>query len=286
MSDRNLNRVWLVSEPVVDGGDSFMTEPMEFGLLGPLVVRCGGLTVPVPRGKQRAVLAALLLNANQTVSLDSLAEALWGLETPPSARVTVQNYVKRLRILLGQAHRTRISTEPRGYRMHVKPGELDVSRFGALAHATLAAAREKEWELTADSARAALALWRGDPLTDVEAEVLAAKEVPPLVEMRLQVLEARLGAHLQLGWHAVMIPELCRLIRQYPLRERLYRLQMLALHRDGQRGAALAVYRQARRVLLEELGTEPSPDLRELNQRILAGRHLPETMVTPADAVH
>jgi DNA-binding SARP family transcriptional activator len=141
---------------------------MEFGLLGPLMVRRGGAEVPVPPGKQRAVLAALLLKANRVVAVDELAEALWGEEPPVSARASVQNYVKRLRASLGEAGRSHITTEPGGYLISVAAGELDMTRFEGLLGAARAAARDGSWAAAADQAGTALALWRGEPLADVD----------------------------------------------------------------------------------------------------------------------
>ena len=241
----------------------------EFCLLGPLVVRRDGVPVPVPAGKQRAVLAVLLLNAGQVVRLDELAETLWGADPPPSARVTVQNHVMRLRQALGQADRTRIATQPGGYLIRVAAGELDVSRFEALLRAARAAARDGSWDRSAARARAALSLWRGEPLADAGSEVLVLREVPRLAEMRLQALEARIEADLQMGDHAGVIGELRQLAGRYPLRERLHGLLMRALYRDGRQGEALAAYRQARVVLVTELGAEPGAGLRELQQQIL-----------------
>jgi len=242
---------------------------MEFCLLGPLVVRSEGVVVPVPAGKQRAVLAALLLDAGRVVGLDELAEVLWGAGPPRSARVTLQNHVMRLRQALGEASRHRIATEPGGYRIRVGAGELDVSRFEALLADAQAAARDGFWEASAGRARAALALWRGEPLADTGSEVLAEREVPRLAELRLQALEARIEADLHLGHHAGVIGELRQLAGLHPLREHLHGLLMLALYRDGRTGESLAAYRQARAVLVEELGIEPGAGLRELQQQIL-----------------
>jgi DNA-binding SARP family transcriptional activator/tetratricopeptide (TPR) repeat protein len=225
--------------------------------------------IPIQAGKQRAVLAALLLNAGRVVSVEELAEALWGPGPPPSARVTVQNYVKRLRRALGDTSGTRIATRPGGYVIGVGVGELDVARFEELLGDARAAAREGSWETAAGHARAALALWRGDPLADVGLELLAAREVPRLAELRLQALEAGIEADLHLGRHADVIAELQQLTRSHPLRERLHALQMLALYRDDRQGDALAAYRLGRRILVEELGVEPGPELRRLYQQIL-----------------
>jgi DNA-binding SARP family transcriptional activator/Flp pilus assembly protein TadD len=242
---------------------------MEFGLIGPLTVRCDGAAVPVAPGKQRAVLAALLLDAGRVVPVDELAEALWGPEPPASARVTVQNYVMRLRKALGVAGRDLITTQPGGYLISVLPGEVDVARFAALVCAARSAARAGEWDAAAAGSRAALALWRGEPLSDVGSEALARREVPRLAELRLQALEARIEADLRAGRQAEVIAEAQALAAEHPLRERLHALLMLALHRDGRSGEALAAYQQARRVLVTELGAEPGAALRELHQQIL-----------------
>jgi hypothetical protein len=145
---------------------------LEFCLLGPLVVRRDGIAVPVPGGKPRAVLAALLLDASELVTVGQLAEVLWGADPPPSARVSVQNHVKRLRQALGEAGRPRIVTRPGGYLMHLEAGELDVSRFQDSLARAQAAARDRRWEQVSAQA-AALLLWRGEPRVDAGSELLA-----------------------------------------------------------------------------------------------------------------
>jgi DNA-binding SARP family transcriptional activator len=235
------------------------------------MVRISGVVVPVQKGKQRALLAALLLNAGRAVSLDELAEALWGPDPPPSARVTIQNYVMRLRKALGDTGTSRIGTLPSGYAIRVDASELDVARFEDLLSAARAATREGRWQDAADQARSAVSLWRGDPLADVGSELLADREVPRLAEMRLQALETRIDADLHLGCHADVITELRRLVARDPLRERLHAQLMLALYRDGRQAEALAAFQRARQVLVEELGAEPGPGLRELHQQILTG---------------
>ena len=227
--------------------------------------------MPVRRGRHRIVLAMLLLNAGRVVSADQLAEALWGQELPPSTRVTTRNYVMRLRQALGDVAADRIRTRPPGYLIDVNPGELDTSRFEALLTSARTAARSGSWDTAASQAGAALALWRGDPLADVESETLILREVPRLTELRLQAWETLIEADLLRERQGEAIAELERLVAAHPLREHLQALLMLALYRSGRQADALSTYRRAREVLVEELGAEPGAELRELHQRILAG---------------
>jgi DNA-binding SARP family transcriptional activator/tetratricopeptide (TPR) repeat protein len=251
---------------------------LEFGLLGPLLVRAGGTTLPVTQASPRAVLAALLLNAGRPVSADDLTETLWGGEPPPSAPVSLRNYVMRLRRSLGPAA-ARIRTQPPGYLITVQPGELDLARFEDLLESARIAARSGSWEAAAGHAGAALGIWRGEPLADVASDALAMREVPRLTELRLQAVEISADARLRLGRHAEVVGELERVAAAHPLRERLSGLLMLGLNGDGRRADALEVYQHVRRVLVSELGLEPGAELRELQQRILtgdtAGGHLP-----------
>ena len=271
-----------------------MTTRLEFCLLGPVVVRCGGVALPVPRGRQRAVLAVLLLNAGRVVSVSEIAETLWGPTSLPSASATVRNYVKRLRRVLGDADQARIVTRSPGYLIRVDPGELDVARFEVLLDGARNAARGGSWAAAADQARSALALWRGEPLADVESQALALTEIPRLAELHLQAAELRVDAELRLGRHGAVIAELERMAAAHPLREHLHALLMLALYRDGRRAEALAAYRHARRVLVAELGAEPGAELRELHQQILttspalagpASGQLPPDAARPGPAV-
>ncbi len=248
-----------------------MPAEMEFCLLGPLAVRHAGTTLPVTAARQRAVLAALLLSAGRTVGPDELAEALWGSAPPRTARVSIQNYVMRLRRALGEAGPARIRTLPGGYAISVADGELDVSRFETLAESARTAAQQRSWPDAAERAGAALALWQGEPLADAGSELLASRHQPRLTELWLAAAETRAEARLHLGRAAAAIAELRQLAAEHPLRERLHGLLMAALQQDGRSGEALAAYQQARRVLVAELGAEPGPELRELHRRILAG---------------
>jgi tetratricopeptide (TPR) repeat protein len=183
--------------------------------------------------------------------------------------VTLQNYVKRLRQALGPLGYQRIVTRPAGYLIEVMPGELDVTRFTELQAAAARAARVASWDVMSAKLSEALGLWRGRPLADVPSGVLVAGAVPRLTEMRLEALEARVEADLHLGRHREVVAEVRGLAAAEPLRERLAELLMLALYRSGQQASALEAYRQVRRHLVEQIGIEPGPGLRELNQRIL-----------------
>jgi DNA-binding SARP family transcriptional activator/tetratricopeptide (TPR) repeat protein len=270
----------------------------EFCLLGPLLVRARGAALPALPGKQRVLLATLLLQGNRMVALDQLAEAIWGDMPPASAHGTLRDYVKELRKQLAAIGESRIATVPGGYVFRIGPGELDVLSFEELRAEAMRAVRDRAWARASDRWRAAELLWRGEPLADVPSELLRAREVPRLTELRLQALESRIEADLQLGRHADVIADLRQLTVMQPLRERLHALLMLALYRDGQQAAAQAVFREVRAVLIEELGTEPGAVLRQLHQQILAadpaldlpapangGRAAPETVAGQPPAI-
>jgi DNA-binding SARP family transcriptional activator/Tfp pilus assembly protein PilF len=257
---------------------------MEFGLLGPLVVRSGETVMPVPSGKQRALLALLLLSAGRVVPVDDIAEALWGAAPPPSAPVTVRNYVRRLRQALGAEGRERIIFRQGGYLISVGADELDVTRFGNLLASARAAERTGSWDQAARLARQALSLWRGEPLADVECDALALREGPRLAELRLQAVETRVAADLQLGCHNEVLAELQLLAAEHPLREHLHALLMLALYRSGRQAEALTAYQQARTVLVNELGVEPGSELRAAHQHILAAE--PVDLPQPPDTAN
>jgi DNA-binding SARP family transcriptional activator len=257
-----------------------VTGETEYGLLGPLAVRRDGAQIPIPPGQQRVLLAALLLQAGRPARVDELGALLWAEHQPASMRLSLQHCVMRLRRSLGADGAQIIVTEPGGYRIRVGPGELDITRFEAALAAGREAARAGSWPEAAAQLAAGLALWRGEPLSGVESDDLAARELPRLAELRLQALEARIDADLHLGRHSDVIVELRQLTAAQPLRERLHALLMLALYRDGQQAGALAAYQAARGVLVDELGTEPGRDLQRLHQQVLAGD--PELAAAPA----
>jgi DNA-binding SARP family transcriptional activator len=243
----------------------------QFGLLGPLLVRRGEAAVPIPAGKQRVLLTALLLSPGRAVPADELADLLWEAGPPPSARGTVHNYVKRLRQALDDADRTLVTTQTEGYLLRVPPGEVDIARFEMMIAGARQALRAGRCEQAARELRDALSLWRGQPLADVPCDRLVVRHAPRLEEMRWQALEARIEADLGCGRPSDVLPELRALVAAEPLRERLHSLLMLALYREGRQSDALAAFRRARRVLIDEVGVEPGPGLRRLHQQILDG---------------
>jgi hypothetical protein len=173
---------------------------VDFCLLGPLTVRCQDAIVPIARGRQRALLAALLLDAGTPVQVNQLIDALWGAAPPASARACLHNQVNRLRDGLGAAG-ARVRTEPGGYLMHVEPGELDVTRMQDLVASARAAARGNFWKDASSVAASAMLLWRGEPLTGVSSAALA-RRIPQLTEVYLQAVDVRLEAELNLGHSA------------------------------------------------------------------------------------
>jgi DNA-binding SARP family transcriptional activator len=251
---------------------------MDFRILGPLQVTEGGRTIPVSAPKQRVVLASLLLRPNLVVSAAELIERLWGADPPAGSRTTLQGYVLRLRRTLNVAGV--IGTEPSGYLLRVRPDQIDLCRFEALLAAADQAAAEGDTGAEADQLRDALALWRGVPLADIESDSLRRDEGPRLAERWAVTLERRIDADLRLGRHLDLIPELAALVAAHPLREGLHAQRMLTLYRAGRRAEALAAYREARKVLVAELGIEPGARLRDLERAILLGDDLgPEPLV-------
>ncbi len=247
-----------------------MMDGLDFGLLGTVSVRHDGAAIPIRSPMSRNVLAALLLDANRIVSTERLIEVLWGDAPPASATASLHNHIGRLRALLGTNARARIQAVPPGYLIQVNDGELDLESFTGLARCGREANQAGDWDAAARDLSAALDLWRGDPLADVTSAALREVEVPRLTELRLETLEARITLDLQLGRAAEVVIELGALTAEYPLRERLRALLMLAYYRTGRQAEALAVYQAARDVLVEELGVEPGDELRQLQQRILA----------------
>jgi DNA-binding SARP family transcriptional activator len=235
---------------------------LEFRILGPLEVLDEGAEVRLGGRNQRALLAVLLLNANRPVSTERLVDLLWGENPPRTATTSLQNTVSQLRRLLGSGF---LQTRPAGYVLEVDESQLDLSRFELLLRRARAAEpAERSLQL-----HEALELWRGPALADFELETFAQEHIRHLEELRLEALEERIAADLEVGLDAELVTELESLVAQHPLRERLRAQLMLALYRSGRQAEALTAYHDARRTLVEELGIEPGPELHDLYGSIL-----------------
>ena len=237
---------------------------MRFSLLGSL--EASGEDGPVPLGgpKQRIVLAHLVLGANKVVSAEHLIDALWGEELPEDPKSTLQVYVSRLRSALGP---DAVEAQAPGYVLRADRDEVDALRFEDLLGA--ARGNGSDPRVTDEILAEALELWRGPALADLSGEPSLTGEIARLEELRLQALEEKIDARLDLGRHVQVIAELEGLTQTHPLRERLWRALMLALYRSDRQAEALAAFERARTVLAEELGIDPSRDLQLLHERIL-----------------
>jgi DNA-binding SARP family transcriptional activator len=217
--------------------------------------------------KPKAVIAVLLMHANEPVSAERLALALWGEEASRSAIKTVRVHVSRLRKALGDPDI--LTTTPAGYRLRVRRGELDAHRFEDLVEDGRRALADGQPDEAAAILCEALALWRGPALAEVALEPFAGIEVARLEEQRLAALELRVQADLVAGRHREIVAELQRLVVDHPTREQLTGQLMLALYRSDRQTAALETYATARRILVNQVGVEPGPMLRDLHRAIL-----------------
>ena len=242
---------------------------MDFRILGPVEARAQGRPLAVAGGRQRALLALLLLRAGEPISRDRLIEELWGERPPAGAVKTVQAVVSRLRRALG-AEGGRLVGGAAGYRLQVEPDELDLARFERLCEEGRRALLGGRPERAGARLRAALEEWRGPALADVALEPFAPPEVARLEELRAAAVEDRVEADLALGRGADLVPELEALVAREPLRERRHGQLMLALYHAGRQGDALDAYRDAVRILDSEVGVRPGPELERLQQAIIA----------------
>ena len=252
----------------------------EFRLLGPLEAALDGRSLALGGPKQRALLALLLLHANEVVPAERALDAIWPGADPSSAARSLQVYVSSLRKALGDAA-SALETRPGGYVLTVVAEDLDVLRFEKLAAHGRQALQEGNADHASVLLRHALALWRGPVLADLRYEDFAQGAVARLEELRLTTIEERIEADLALGRHAELTPELEGLVAEHPLRERLRRQLMVALYRSGRQADALAAFQDARRTLSEELGLQPGPELKELELAIL--RHDAALSVEPPE---
>ncbi|MEV6393653.1 BTAD domain-containing putative transcriptional regulator [Streptomyces sp. NPDC051907] len=262
--------------PVQSGGVD-----LRFSVLGPVRAWRGGEPLPSGSPQQRALLAALLLRDGRTATASELIDAIWGEDPPSQALAAVRTYASRLRkVLTLQA----LVSESGGYAIRVRRDALDLSvaqELAAEAEKSRAAGDRCQARALVDKS---LGLWDGEPLANVPGPY-AENQRARLEEWRLQLLETRLDLDLEVGCHAGAVSELTALTAAHPLRERLRELLMLALYRSGRQAEALAVYADTRRLLAEELGVDPRPELSRLQQRILqADEELARPSEEPAPA--
>jgi predicted ATPase/DNA-binding SARP family transcriptional activator len=239
---------------------------VQFRILGPIEAVLGDGPAALGAPKQRGLLALLLVNRRRVVTAEQLIDGLWGEAPPASALQSLQVYVHGLRRALGGE---RIETAGRGYRVVVAEDELDLDRFERMLERGRAALQAGRADDAADDLREALAVWRGPALADLPEETRRAAEAERLEELRLTALELRFDAELAGGRHDAVVAELETLTTEHPYRERFLEQRLLALYRCGRQAEALEVYRNAREVLAEDLGLDPSPALQELERAIL-----------------
>lgn len=239
---------------------------MEVRILGPLEVRGESGPILATTPKERAVLEVLALRGGDVVPTEVLIDALWGFEPPRSAPKSLQSHVSRLRRVLPAGA---ISTEGAGYRLTVSPEDVDAHRFERFVAAGRQAVDGGDPRRAIRLLDRALDLWRGSPLTDLSDSHLRVGQTVRLEELRLAAGEARVDAHLALGHQEAMVAELEALVTEHPLRERFWAQLMLALYRSDRRADALGVYQRLGDLLREELGIDPSNEVRELEAQIL-----------------
>ncbi|MGE5291570.1 MAG: BTAD domain-containing putative transcriptional regulator, partial [Micromonosporaceae bacterium] len=262
---------------------------MQFRVLGPLEVIADGRTIELSAAKHRALVAALLVHANQAVSADRLIDALWDSQPPASAAKTLQTYVSQLRRDLepatgGGDWRT-LRTVEGGYRLQVDPDAFDAACFERLTDEGRRALTRLDATSAAAWLREGLALWRGPAYGELAAAPFAHAEAARLEELRLAALELRAEAELALGGHAELVGVLEELVEREPFRERLWGHLMLALYRSGRQAEALGAYRRLRDSLADQLGIDPGPQLRQLEERILRQDPSLDLAATPAVSV-
>jgi basic membrane lipoprotein Med (substrate-binding protein (PBP1-ABC) superfamily)/DNA-binding SARP family transcriptional activator len=263
-------------EPWLAGGETSESESIRFRILGALEATVGDRALELGGGKQRAVLAALLLRAGEVVPGERLVDAIWGDSPPPSAAHSLEVYVSRLRQTLA-LHGVSLQRGGGGYRIGLGEAVLDSRVFeGLVDEASKAAAAGDDGRAAALATRA-LGLWGGPVVAGVPLHMDGRADAERLDELRSRALEIRVDAELALGGHAELVSELRRLVEENPHRERLVAQLMVALYRSGRQAEALAAYEKTRRVLMDDLGIHPRPELQRLSGQIV--RHEPSLAV-------
>ena len=253
-----------------------MQELLEIRLLGPFEVLAGGTLADVGGSKRQALLAMLALRQGRVVDVDALVDGLWGEELPAAPRNALHHHIARLRAALGEES---IVGSPDGYAL--KGARVDAVRFEELLAETRAALRDGDVPAAADAVASALALWRGSALQGLTGTAWFSAEARRLETLRVDALEEDFEVRLALGEHRELTPALRSALADNPFRERLWGQLMLALYRSGRQADALETFQEARRVLADELGLEPGPELRRLQEAILA--HDPAIAAVPVD---
>lgn len=258
-------------------GTTMTTDSMlRFNLLGPLEAVRGDRMCRPSAPKVRSVLALLLARSNYLVGIDSIIDELWGAEPPRSAMTTAQTYIYHLRQrmmstgVIADAEEVVVTSAP-GYVLRIGEDQIDAVRFQKLSDRGRELLEDGHAEAAAQCLRDALSLWRGPALADVPLGRLLEGHAAHLEESRIRTLELRIQADLDRGMHRQLLPELRTLVSAYPLNEWLHARLIESLHRSGRRGEALLAYQSVRKVLDEELGLEPSSELRQLQQDVLTG---------------
>lgn len=250
-------------------------ERLEFSVLGPLEVTGESRPIDLGAPKHRALLALLLCTPGRVVSVDRLIDLLWQGAPPAAATSTLQAYVSNVRRALEPARPAGapakiLVTRPPGYLLDIAPEQVDSVRFERNVVSAMQMCEERRLDDAGVALADALALWRGQPFADFAFEPWAQPEIERLQELHLAAVETHLAIDLERGRHSSVVVEAERLAKEHPVRERFRELLMLALYRSGRQADALRAYQDAREVLVEELGIEPGPGLRALEERILA----------------
>ena len=253
-----------------------MSELLEIRLLGPFEVLAGGTPADVGGSKRQALLAMLALRQGRVVDVDGLVDGLWGEELPAAPRNALHHHIARLRAALGEES---IVGTADGYAL--KGARVDAVRFEELLAETRAALRDGDAPAAADAVASALALWRGSALQGLTGTAWFSAEARRLETLHVDALEEDFEVRLALGEHRELTPALRSALADNPFRERLWGQLMLALYRSGRQADALETFQEARRVLADELGLEPGPELRRLQEAILA--HDPAIAAVPVD---
>lgn len=245
---------------------------LRFGILGPLEVVRGRSRIEIGAAKLRIFLAALLVRANQPVSLDELAARLWGDRTPKTARSTIRVHAMRLRRVLGDDGGSAVvRTHTDGYSVEVTRDQLDLLRFRDLRSQAMAAARDGDRELELGLLTEAMNLWRDHPLSDVPSDSLQREVASQLAEEKLFVVERRLDVELAAGRTREVVSELVRLTKEHPWHEPFWEQLIVALYRSERLADALDTYQTVQRLFRDELGVEPGERLQRLQHDILSG---------------